>query len=382
MKEVLTSAPGKVILFGEHGVNRAQPALAVAVDLRARCRVSLRDDDLYTWCSGARRASCDREELRTFKAEIDALRAAQALDAIRAQARDFFAPARYVLAHLLEVADLPGLDVEWRSALPIGSGLGSGAATSTSMILGAATLAGRTLAPAELARLAWQGDVIAHGGVSSSLDSSTCAYGGLIRFTVADGAQPLALHGSLPLVIGDTLVEKSTAEANTRVRRWLEGRPARLHYFRDMGYLVQQAQAALASGDTETLGHLMNLHQLFQEKLGVNWPEAERLIAAAMDAGALGAKMSGSGLGGIVIALAMPGQEAAIAAAMNAAGGRSHSARAGAEGARVDRTPWKRGRPARPGELRFTHKSTGVQGKPDGAAAEGPQVSATAPDGA
>jgi mevalonate kinase len=341
---VYTSSPGKVILFGEHGVNRQQPALSIAVDLRAHCRVSLRTDGLYFFRSGERKESSDRSRLRTFKAEIDILRATQALDAIRERARDFFATPRYVLAHMLEQVDLPGLDIEWRSALPIGSGLGSGAATSTSMILGALTLAGKSVSPAELAFIAWQGDAIAHGGVSSSLDSSTCAYGGLIRFTVADGPQPLSLHGTLPLVIGDTQVEKSTAEANTRVRRWLEERPSRMHFFRDMGYLVQQAQAALESGDASTLGHLMNLHQLFQEKLGVNWPGAEQLIAAAMDAGALGAKISGSGLGGIVIALAAPGQEAIIADAMQAAGGRSHIAPAGAEGTRVDqKMDWNEG---------------------------------------
>ncbi len=128
---VYTSSPGKVILFGEHGVNRQQPALSTAVDLRARCRVKLRTDGLYTFCSAGRQESSDRTQLRTFKAEIDALRATQALDAIRERARDFFATPRYVLAYVLEQVDLPGLDVEWRSALPIGSGLGSGAATST-----------------------------------------------------------------------------------------------------------------------------------------------------------------------------------------------------------------------------------------------------------
>ncbi len=76
-----------------------------------------------------------------------------------------------------------------------------------------------------------------------------------------------------------------------------------MQHFRDMGWLVRQATAALERGDTGSLGHLMNLHQLIQEKMGTSVPQAEALLEAALEAGALGAKISGSGGGGIVIAL-------------------------------------------------------------------------------
>jgi mevalonate kinase len=80
----------------------------------------------------------------------------------------------------------------------------------------------------------------------------------------------------------------------------------------------------------------MNLHQLFQEKIGTSCPESENLIEAAIGAGALGAKISGSGGGGIIIALAEPGQQETIAAAIGEAGGRSYVATSGVEGVRVE----------------------------------------------
>ncbi|MFN3980183.1 MAG: mevalonate kinase [Caldilinea sp.] len=335
MDAVVTSSPGKVILFGEHGVNRQQPALSIAVDLRLYCRVEVCGEG-YELHLGERHEAGSLAALAAFKARVDAMRNVGDLDEIRTLAHDFFAAPRYVLAHVLERSKLPGVVVTWRSGLPIGSGMGSGAAASTAMILGIMRLAGRPILPEDLAWLAWQGDVIAHGGVASSLDSSTCAYGGLLRFTVADGPQPLSLRSPLPLVIGDSRVQKSTAEANTRVRRWLDAHPAHTQLFRDMGYLVGLAQEALACGNLTALGHLMNLHQLMQEKLSTGWPQGERLIEAAIGAGALGAKISGSGLGGIIIALAPPGQEQNIAAAIDHAGGRSYVAPAGAEGTRVE----------------------------------------------
>ena len=80
------------------------------------------------------------------------------------------------------------------------------------------SLCGHEPAPEEVIWTSWQGDMIAHGGVASALDSSTCVAGGLIRYTVADGAKSLPISSSLPLVVGQAFVaDRSTAKRNTTV---------------------------------------------------------------------------------------------------------------------------------------------------------------------
>jgi mevalonate kinase len=102
-----------------------------------------------------------------------------------------------------------------------------------------------------------------------------------------------------------------------------------------MGRLVREIEPSLASRDLERLGHLLSIHQLIQEKIGSSTPESEALIDAAMGAGALGAKISGAGGGGIIIALATPGAESRIAQAIAKAGGEACVVSTNAAGVRV-----------------------------------------------
>jgi mevalonate kinase len=337
MTTLFASAPGKIILFGEHAVNRRQPALVTAFDRRVHCRATVRNDDQYSFTFGVESALASRTQVLAFKIEIDGLRAAEKTDELRALTRgDFFAPVRYVLAHVIERVDGPGLDVEWRSELPIGSGMGSGAAASTALAFAAIRAAGRQPEPQDVAWLAWQGDIIAHGGVASGLDSGACALGGLVRYTLVNGPEAVPLHANLPLVIGDTLVRASTADVNTRVRLWLQEQPYRMHLFAEIGILVDQALHALDAVDLDLLGHLMNLNQLVLEKIGVASLEIGQLIQAALGAGALGAKLSGSGGGGIIVALVSSERQCDVAAAIDAAGGRSLVVAAGVDGVREE----------------------------------------------
>lgn len=334
---VATSAPAKVILFGEHGVNRQQPALAAAVEPRVHCEAVARTDDGYAFRSGDRIETGGRDGLLRFKAEVDGLREAGDLDTLHEKTgRDFFAPARYVLATVVDRFGGPGLDVEWRSGVPVGSGLGSGAAAAASLALAAMRAAGRSPEPKEVASLAWQGDVVAHGGVASGLDSGASALGGLIEYTSRDGPWMLS-RVSLPLVVGDTLVAAKTGEVNARVRRNLEEHPARCRLFAEMGLLVRHARGAIRDADLATTGHLMNLNQLLLEKLGVSSPAIENLVEAALGAGALGAKLSGSGGGGIIVALTPAGGQPDVARAIEEAGGRAMVAATGIPGVRVER---------------------------------------------
>ncbi|NOZ50788.1 MAG: hypothetical protein GXP37_12195 [Chloroflexi bacterium] len=342
MPTVITSSPAKIILCGDHGVNRAQPALSTAASLRTTCRVNTRADEDFTLRSGERFEVCSRRRLFEFKQEVDALRQGKQLDEIREVARDFFAPPRYVLSFIVDQVGGPGLDIEWRSNIPVSSGLGSGAAASTSMALAAFTLAGHKPPADEIIWASWQGDIIAHGGIASALDSSTSVYGGTLRYTVADGAEPLDIDVTLPLVVGQSFVaDRSTAKLNTIVRRFLEAEPARMHLFRDMGWLVEQIQTAMIANDLPTLGHLFNLHELIQEKIGSSAPENVQQIEAAIRAGALGAKISGAGGGGIIITLAEPEKQAAVISAIAATGGRAFAVETGAPGVRIEQAGWQ-----------------------------------------
>jgi mevalonate kinase len=106
-----------------------------------------------------------------------------------------------------------------------------------------------------------------------------------------------------------------------------------------MGFIIGEVLNALDRSDWVTLGRLMNIHQLLQEKMGTSCPESDRLIEAAIAGGALGAKISGSGCGGIVIALAELGEEDKVAKAMESSGGKSYVTRSGAAGVHLVTAP-------------------------------------------
>lgn len=335
-RQWVASAPAKVILFGEHAVNRAQVAVATAVDLRAECTVTARDDDLFVLRVDDRTHTTSRSELAALRQSVDDARARTDADAIQRLAQaTFFAPACYVLALFLARHDLWGLEIVWRSAIPIGSGLGSGAAASAALVLALCAAAGVTMPADERAALAWQGDVVAHGGVASGLDSAAATLGGVVRYSVAEGPAPLRVGADLAVVIGETGIRADTAEVNGRVRAWLAAHPRDAALFPAMGAVAERALAALGAGNLAEVGALMDQNQALLERLGVSCPALDRLIAAARAAGALGAKLSGSGGGGIIVALSGADKQRVVADAIENAGGRAIVARAAVAGAEM-----------------------------------------------
>jgi mevalonate kinase len=330
------SAPAKVILLGEHGVNRRQPALAAAVSLRAYCRV----DSLDGRYRIASALACDggtMEELARFVSRVDQLIQLERREDIRTLvAADRLAPVRYVLGRLGTQFGIAGIAIDVESQIPVGAGLGSGAAVSCALAVAASKAC---LSPTEVAAVGWSGDVLAHGGVASGLDSSACALGGIVSYSLADGPVPVSPSARLTIVVSDTGVSASTASVNAAVQAAVEADPAKEAIFEQIGALVKDATDALSRGDLKRLGARMDANQELLSELGVSSPENDELVAAARRAGALGAKVSGSGGGGIVIALCADGTETGIAAAMTAAGGSSMVLAAAVDGARLEAAP-------------------------------------------
>ncbi len=330
-------APGKVILIGEHAINRGQAAFAAGVGLYARCRITVTAKAGFRFRGGGHGGEATGEEIAALAAQVEAWRVAEDTDAVRRLAAgDYFAPSKFALAPMIARGLPSSLRIEWESEIPASSGLGSGGAAFVALI--AATSALLKHPPTVEERVAWahRGDLIAHGGVASALDTQTSYFGGVLRFTGQGLAEPIPCAPGLRLVIGDTGIFAATSEVNGRVRRWLEERPdSRIAYFQTIGALGRAAMPLLAVGDWAELGRLLTLNGLALEKIGVSRPEIERLIEAALGAGAYGAKLSGSGGGGIVIALVSEAAKAAVVTAMTAAGATVYTPAVGVPGVQL-----------------------------------------------
>ncbi|MGH2354846.1 MAG: mevalonate kinase family protein, partial [Chloroflexota bacterium] len=295
-RQITARAPGKVILFGEHAINRGQPALAASVGLYATCRLAPSGRRGYRFRSrtpgggDARTGEASREEIVRLGREVDGFQAAEAYEGIRRLASaDFFAPTKYILASALGEALPEGLEIEFGSEIPQSCGLGSGGAAFAALACALAAWRGegdgkRADDRERLADWAHRGDVIAHGGVASRLDTQTSLCGGVIRYVASrppsgSGRQaagvrrqggglgePVPCAAGLRLVIGNTGVVAATSEVNARVREWLGASPvARMRYFEAMGVIARNALAPLRNGDWARLGHLMTLNQVLLE---------------------------------------------------------------------------------------------------------------------
>ena len=319
---VEAAAPGKVILFGEHAINRGQPALSASVGLWAHCRVFLQRATGF-FRSGSSQQALSKESVVGLTREVERFRAHSDFESIRGLAsRDYFASAKYILGSAFGESLPNGLTVEWESEIPPSSGLGSGGAAFTAMITAMNAFLPRPATLEQRAAWAHLGDVIAHGGVASALDTQTSLMGGVIQFEGQGLADKVPCAPGLLLIIGHSGIVASTREVNTHVRLWLEEKPAyRMAYFRAIGALSRAALPLLRTGNWEELGRLLTLNQLVLEKIGVSCAKSNQLIEAALNAGALGAKVSGSGGGGIVIALVTADSKEPVAKAIEAAGG-------------------------------------------------------------
>jgi mevalonate kinase len=291
-----SSACGKIILLGEHAVVYGFPAVAVPVcSLRARAE--------YTE---------GRTPLRIEAPDIG-------LDAPLESLPDEH-PLAFCVRRATDAlgTGTPGGRLTVTSSIPVASGLGSGAAVSTAIVRALASAAGRSLTPAQVSAIVFEVERIYHG-TPSGVDNTVIAYECPIFFRRGSDPVMLAVGAPLHFLIADSGTRSGTRTAVDGVRRRREEDAA--HYddlFRRIGELAEAGRAQLESGRSRELGGSMDrCHELLRA-IEVTTPGLDRLVDAARRAGALGAKLSGAGLGGNIIALAEPGRLAEVESALRA----------------------------------------------------------------
>ncbi len=283
------SAPGKIILFGEHAVVYGRPAIAAPVT-QAKATVTVKPARPG---SGLALVAADlgtRVTLDTAPAD-DPLAAA----------------AHLTLAH--NDAPCPDAVAVIRSTIPIASGLGSGAAVSTALVRGLAEFLGFELLPAEVSAIVFEVEKI-HHGTPSGIDNTVIAYEQPVYF-VRDPRgserakiEPLPVGARFRLLIADTGISSPTKLVVEDVRRGWQREPN--HYealFDRIGAVVEAGRSAIERGEVEALGPLMDENQDLLVELGVSSSRLDQLVEVARSAGALGAKLSGGGRGGNMLAL-------------------------------------------------------------------------------
>lgn len=303
MPAFTAQAPAKIILFGEHAVVYGRPAIAVPVTA-LQARAIVRADP---------RAPHGQVRLFAPAVQLDAQ-----LDELPAEH-----PLRRVVeltAQELGAAYIPACQITVQSTIPVASGLGSGAAVSVAVIRALAAYLGRSLPDDTVSAIAYEVEKI-HHGTPSGVDNTVIALRKAVFFVRGQPLQPLRVGRPFTLLIADSGIPSPTALTVGEVRAAWQQNPAYYEaLFDQIATIVVQARTLIENGKPEHLGDLMNRNQALLRELGVSSPQLERLIAAALRAGAWGAKLSGGGRGGNIIALVSEAEAAPVTQALQEAG--------------------------------------------------------------
>ena len=294
-------AMGKVILLGEHAVVYGHPALAGGISR-----------GVTTIDQVVEKNSKKTSRLRIPDWDLDI-------------SSDIQHPVALAFAAMLEAAHVGFADLQLRSDLPAGAGLGSSAAMCVAI---ARCICDDDDDGEQVLAVANAGEACFHD-TPSGIDVALSMSGGIARYQKDSGLTTLACP-ALPIVVGLSGIPRSTAKMVTLVRDTLREDSALESAISEIANLTREGQSALLSGNLEQLGSCMNRCHHELSRLGVGVATLDTMVGIAQSAGAVGAKLTGAGGGGAIIALA-PRREHEVCSALREAGFESFSTELGSQ---------------------------------------------------
>jgi mevalonate kinase len=286
MPAISATFPGKVILFGEHAVVYDSHAIAIPVN-------QVHSHTVITPAIGSTPNYVD-----IVAPDINFHQDLQSLDdnnplafAIRATLRK------------LGVSKYPAFNIRITSDIPIASGMGSGASVSCSIAKAVSTFLGKPFTLLEISEISYEVEKLLHG-TPSGVDNTVIAFNQPIVFKRGEIPIKLPTGVKLRFVIADSGMKSLTSQVVGAVR--LKWEQDKIHFntlFQAVDQVVMIAREEFVSGDIIKIGSLMKENQGLLQQIGVSNPTLEKLISAAINNGAYGAKLSGAGMGGNIIAL-------------------------------------------------------------------------------
>ncbi|MCX9013822.1 MAG: mevalonate kinase [Candidatus Methanoperedens sp.] len=281
------SAPGKIYLFGEHAVVYGESALACAVDMRTHVTAK-----------------------KSGSIKITSKIGTTGLD---------FRKHAYVSSAIKKL-DVKDVAVKITSDIPIGSGLGSSAAVTVATLSAINEEYSLGYVKEDIARMGHEIELDVQGAASPT-DTFVSTMGGIVEIPSRKRLEPM----DCGVVIGNTnkgATSKKTARLVKQVAVLREEYPEVINpIIKTIGSFTQKGMSLVSEKDYTSLGKLMNINHGLLDALGVGTTELSALVYAARDAGAFGAKITGAGGGGCMVALTdSPGK---VASAISKAGGQA-----------------------------------------------------------
>jgi mevalonate kinase len=299
MSRVKVSAPGKLMLLGEHAVIYDQPCLVAAVDKRMEVEVEKVDEDMIEAPEGM--------DLRFVK---------------------------MVLKKFKRKYRKGGVKVVTKNGFSSSYGFGSSAAVTVALSRALFELFEIKISKQELFDFGFK-VVREVQGLGSGFDVAAAVYGGVSYFVKGGKRIEELKVRELPIVVGYTGVKAKTAELVRQVAGLKKKQPEKVGaWLEQMGMMVEKGRELLIKKKWQELGKLMSENQEILRNLGVSSQRLERLIEVAMEAGAYGAKLSGAGKGDCMIALVEEEKRDGVEKTIEIAGGKVLRVRLGVEGAR------------------------------------------------
>jgi mevalonate kinase len=321
--KAVASAPAKVILFGEHFVVYDQLAIVMAIDLHVHVTATKRSDDLIQIKSDLGYAG--QFQGNNYRHESGGVEGRRILEPIKLAAE----------AVLNRLDNGFGVNLSIDSKIPMAVGLGSSGACAVATVAATSGLFGLDLPIEKMSQLPSRAEEFVHIK-PSGIDQTISTYGGVIKYRRSEGITPLNIESEVPLVIGNTGKLRNTGQLVKKVRDKRERFPILMDSIINLGDVIsEKAEEALKQGDMIRLGELMDINQGLLSAIDVSTGQLEELIFASRMAGALGAKLTGAGGGGCIVALSSKENQGSLVKAIYEVGGTAIIARKTDSGVRV-----------------------------------------------
>lgn len=322
-KEIVASAPGKLMLFGEHAVVYNHPCLVTAVDQRIRLSAEITDQKNFE-------LEASDVDVTNYKKPI--IKLGQGEIPKGAQFVEIAVKNIYKKFGLKK-----GLKIKTSSEFSSKFGFGSSSASTVCTVFALSKLFNLKMSKKQIFDSAYK-TVLDIQGKGSGFDVAAAVFGGTIYFvTGGKKIEPLKID-SLPLVVGYSGIKADTVTLINKVKEKAarEGETVVENVYFDIEEIVEKAKLEILAGNWRESGRLMNENQDLLIWLEVSIKKLDDMIKTAREAGAYGAKLSGAGGGDCMIALGPQHRKEAIEKAIEKAGGEIIKVTTNAEGVRVD----------------------------------------------